>query len=85
MKIIDLKYFPPLRKGNYLFYPISISWGAHHFSDGEWKRMKGSTGAHAFICCHGWQVGWKNGQRVYGWTLHIGMLKIMFGRRKRGE
>lgn len=50
----------------YLYWPIAIHW-----------QRKAS---HKFINWHGWQLGYeKIQQRVFGWTLHIGALKICFG------
>ena len=90
MKLIDLKYFPLLRTlkrdGLYQYFPIRVGWGAHRIlPDGSSERIKGRWGTHAFLCCHGWQTDWKNGKRVYGWTLHIGMLKIMFGGKTKAK
>ena len=65
-RIIDLKYFPVFKK-NYHMWPISISWFK------PWNNPP-------YITTHGWQTGWKNGERIYGWTLHLGRLKIKFGK-----
>jgi hypothetical protein len=35
---------------------------------------------------HGWEVGADGlGKLVYGWTFHLGPLKIMFGDREYGK
>lgn len=67
-EIIDLRYFPLFKKG-YSMAPISFGWS---------RRS-----SHSFICAHGWQNGYLDGKRLYGWTLHIGALKIKFGKTKR--
>jgi hypothetical protein len=36
------------------------------------------------VTWHGWQVGWDGTeQRVFGWTLSLGALKISFGSKDR--
>lgn len=72
-RIIDLKYFPAFKK-NYSMWPIKLGWK---------KQIKWKFGDQPFITAHGWQNGWNNGARVYGWTLHIGNLLIKFGRSTR--
>jgi hypothetical protein len=52
----------------YLNWPVSL-----HFQTrlGAWR---------SWFKTHGWQVGWDGiEQRVYGWTLHLGPLKVCFG------
>ena len=50
----------------YLYWPIFL----------RWNRL----GSHKFITWHGWSVGYEGlEQKVFGWTLHIGALKICFG------
>ncbi len=58
-----------MSKGNkrYLYWPIRIKVG------GYWNWFKR----------HGWEVGADGvGLPVYGWTLHLGKLKICFGNEK---
>ncbi len=69
-KFIDIRYFPAFKK-NYSMFPVRLGW------------VKGSS--HAFIAAHGWQNGWTKGKRHYGWTLHMGSLKIKFGNSRKGE
>lgn len=50
----------------YLYWPVFL----------RWNRL----GSHKFITWHGWSVGYEGlEQKVFGWTLHIGPLKICFG------
>lgn len=50
----------------YLYWPIFL----------RWQRKA----THKFINWHGWQIGYEGlEQKVFGWTLHIGALKICFG------
>ena len=67
-KIIDLRYFPLFKK-NYRVFPVKFGWKNH-------------KGSRSFIQVHGWQTGWENGERIYGWTLHLGKLLIYFGKSK---
>lgn len=54
----------------YLYWPIFLRW-----------QRKGS---HKFITWHGWSVGYEGlEQKVFGWTLHVGALKICFGSAAR--
>jgi hypothetical protein len=71
-KVVDLRYFPAFKK-NYKMWPISFSYGTGY----------GMKKTPPLICAHGWQVGYKNGKAVYGWTLHIGEFKIKFGKTSR--
>ena len=49
----------------YLYWPIFLRWGLT---------------SHKLITWHGWSVGYEGmEQKVFGWTLHIGPLKICFG------
>lgn len=49
----------------YLYWPIFLRWGSR---------------SHKFITWHGWSVGYEGlEQKVFGWTLHVGPLKICFG------
>lgn len=53
----------------YLYWPIFLRWGMT---------------SHKFITWHGWQVGYEGlEQKVFGWTLHVGALKICFGSASR--
>lgn len=72
-RIIDLNYFPAFKK-NYSMWPIRIKWK---------KEIKWKFGEQPMITAHGWQNGWNNGARLYGWTFHIGNLLIIFGRSER--
>ena len=55
-------------RDRYLWWPIRLHW-----SRGPASR--------AWLKTHGWQVGWDGfEQRVFGRTLHVGPLKVMFGR-----
>jgi hypothetical protein len=51
----------------YARWPIRLKWGAPRSS--------------AWFTSHGWQLGtdhlWR---RVFGWTFHLGRLKVCFGR-----
>jgi hypothetical protein len=54
----------------YLYWPVFL----------RWQR----NGSHRFITWHGWSVGYEGlEQGVFGWTLHIGPLKICFGSMSR--
>ena len=61
----------PGRPVRFHYWPISIGW------------VRNSC--HAFICWHDWP---KNGTEIYpdatakdcGWTLHVGALKVFFGK-----
>ncbi len=54
----------------YLYWPIFFRW-----------QRKAS---HKFFNWHGWQLGYEGlEQKVFGWTLHIGPLKICFGSTAR--
>lgn len=71
-------------KSRRLMWPISLKWSAATTS--RWFRQ------------HGWQVGSERcsaadtsdgcmpGYRaVFGWTLHLGQLKVVFGRERVGD
>ena len=50
----------------YLYWPVFLRW-----------QRKAS---HKLITWHGWQLGYEGlEQKVFGWTLHIGPLKVCFG------
>ena len=50
----------------YLNWPIRFGW------EGRFKSRWFTT--------HGWQIGWDvNRKRIFGWTLHFGALKVLFG------
>lgn len=52
----------------FLWWPIRLAW------------RRGSRHSRLFDM-HGWQVGWDGiEQPVFGRTLHIGALKVIFGR-----
>ena len=54
----------------FLYWPIFLRW------------QRG--GAHKFITWHGWSIGYERlEQKVFGWTLHIGALKVCFGSASR--
>lgn len=54
----------------YLYWPIYLRW-----------QRRAAT---KFITWHGWSVGYEAmEQKVFGWTLHIGPLKICFGSANR--
>lgn len=54
----------------YLFWPIKLKWAKPLRKDMRSLWFKK----------HGWQVGWDGmGMGVFGWTLHLGRLKICFG------
>jgi len=68
-----VRRFPIAHGGNstqrYLLWPVRFSWGR------PWTRP---------FTTHGWEVqadGFE--QRVYGWTLHFGKLKVLFGKDAR--
>lgn len=65
----DLRHFP-MFKEEYRNWPISFAWC---------KTFK--VVSPPYISTHGWQIGWKDYNRIYGWTLHIGRLKIKFGKQ----
>lgn len=53
----------------YLYWPIFL----------RWNKI-----SHKFITWHGWQLGYEGlEQKVFGWTLHVGPLKICFGSTAR--
>jgi len=64
----------PERPTRWHYWPISIGWV--------------SKSSHAFICWHGWPI---DGSDMYpdatatdcGWTIHIGALKVYFGKRTK--
>lgn len=67
----------------YLYWPIRLHWSWYPLSR---KRLKaaGMKRRAKRITWHGWQVGWDGTeQRVFGWTLSIGALKISFGSKER--
>ncbi|GIN22519.1 hypothetical protein J1TS3_36530 [Siminovitchia fordii] len=54
----------------YLYWPIKIKWS---------KPISKSIRSKWFHK-HGWQVGWDGfAMGVFGWTYHLGRLKICFG------
>lgn len=62
---------PPDRPVQYRWWPIRIGWCV--------------GGNHALLCWHGWPDKgaeiWPDATyKTCGWTLHIGYLKIKFGR-----
>lgn len=53
-------------RSRYLWWPIRLGW-----------CPESST----WFTAHGWQVGWDGiEQRVFGRTLHLGPLKVVFGK-----
>jgi hypothetical protein len=67
VEVIDTSFLPIGDEYHiYRYWPIRLDWARNT--------------CHAFLCAHGWQTGWKCGARIYGWTLHIGALKIKFGK-----
>lgn len=70
-RLIDLRYFPIFKK-NYSMFPIRVKLK---------KRLKWKFGDQPMITAHGWQNGWCDGKRHYGWTLHLGNLLVIFGRK----
>jgi hypothetical protein len=64
----------PGRPIRWHYWPISIGW------------CRGSC--NAFICWHGWPMDgtsmWPNAiGKDHGWTMHLGALKVYFGKRNR--
>ena len=54
----------------YLYWPIFFRW-----------QRKASR---KFFNWHGWQLGYEGlEQKVFGWTLHVGAIKICFGSTTR--
>ena len=64
----DSRKFMPIR---WRWRPISVGWQRNS--------------CRALICWHGWSIHGPIDpaatRKDYGWTLHIGALKIYFGRR----
>lgn len=59
-----------LHSKRYIYWPINLAW-RKPLLKGKWSP---------WFKTHGWQVGWDGiGMGVFGWTLHLGRLKIMFG------
>lgn len=53
----------------YLYWPIFLRW---------------QRGGSKWITWHGWQLGYEGlEQKVFGWTLHLGALKVCFGAATR--
>lgn len=56
----------PIKK-IYRYWPIRLIWSPYVFT-GDWFSR------------HGWELGSNSrGQHIYGWTLHLGRLKVCFG------
>lgn len=54
----------------YMYWPVAIRW-----------QRKAS---HKWINWHGWQIAYEGiEQKVFGWTLHLGALKVCFGSGNR--
>lgn len=74
MRLFDLRKLPhrPERPTRWHYWPIGLGWCP--------------GGGHALICWHGWSM---DGSSLYpdatatdcGWTLHLGAVKVYFGKR----
>ena len=57
-----------MARERFLWWPIRLHWAR-------------GPAARTWFKTHGWQVGWDGiEQRVYGRTVHLGPLKILFGK-----
>ncbi|WP_417447215.1 hypothetical protein [Kangiella sp.] len=73
-KLVNIKgIYKSVTRKDHVMWPISFKWS-------EYSSAFART---SFISAHGWQIGWKNGKRLYGWTLGIGRLLILFGKRMK--
>lgn len=64
----------PERPTRWHYWPISFGWCRYS--------------SHAFICWHGWPMDGTNWYpdataEECGWTLHVGALKVRFGKLNR--
>jgi len=89
-RVNDYIYEARHGKSKYRFFDFGFF--THMFSkdnDGEYnlwpikfKLKDGSIKSDIFFQGHGFQVGWNNSKRVYGWTIHFGRFLIVIGDRK---
>jgi hypothetical protein len=62
----------PLHSKRYIYWPIRFKWVS--------KKVTGKYWKYNWFNRHGWQVGWDDiAMGVFGWTYHLGRLKICFG------